>query len=56
MASLSPFADVQEEKLNSLTIQKAVPEKNEIARNYGINNFKGKKKMNLKYQFDSFTR
>ena len=26
-----------------------------IVRKYGINNFKGERKMNLKYYFDSFT-
>ena len=35
-------------------IQKAVPEKTKIARKYGIK--KDKKKRNLKYQFESFTR
>ena len=37
-------------------IQKAIPEKTKIARKYGLKNLKGKKKKNLKYQFDSFTR
>ena len=48
MGSLSHFSEVLEEELNTL-IQKAIPEKTKIARKYGIKNFKGKKKMNLKY-------
>ena len=56
MAALSRFSeDVSEEELNAL-IQKAIPEKIKIARKYGINNFKVKKKMNFKYQFNSFTQ
>ena len=56
MAALSCFSeDVLEEELNAL-IQKAIPEKIKIARKYGLKNLKGKKKKNLKYQFDSFTR
>ena len=56
MASLSRFSDVSEQELNAF-IQKAVPEKtiNIIARKCDIKIFKGKKKKNLKYQFDSFT-
>ena len=50
MATLSRFSeDVSEEELNAL-IQKPITEKT-------IKNLKGKKKKkNLKYQFDSFTR
>ena len=50
MASLSRFSDVLEKKLNT-PIQNAIPEekKTKILRKYG-------KKMNLKYQFDSFTQ
>ena len=55
MASLSIFLDVLEKELNAL-IQKAMLEKTKIARKYGIKNFIGKKKMNLRYQFDKFTR
>ena len=57
MASLSRFSDVLEEELNDL-IQKAYAEreKTKIVRIYGIRNFKGKKTLNFKYQFDSFTR
>ena len=56
MDGLSCFSkDVSEEELNAL-IQKAIPEKTKIARKYGLKNFKGKKKKNLKYQFDIFTR
>ena len=55
MVSLSHFKDVSEEELNA-HIQKAVPEKTKIATKYGIKVSKSKKKMNLKYQFDSFTR
>ena len=49
--------DVSEEKLNAL-IQKAIPEKTKIARKYGLKHLMGKKKKkkNLKYQFDSFSR
>ena len=36
------FLDVLEEELNAL-IQKAIPEKTEIARKYSITKFKGKK-------------
>ena len=44
--------------LNALIrlIQKAIPEKTKLAKQYGLKYFKGKKKKNLKYQFDSFTR
>ena len=55
MASLFRFSDVSEEELNAL-IQKAIPEKSKIARKYGTKNFKGKKKMYLKYRFDNFAR
>ena len=55
MAFLSRFSDVSEEKSNAL-IQKAIAEKTKIARKYGKKNFKGKKRMNLTYQFDSFTQ
>ena len=57
MAAFSRFSeDVSEEELNAL-IQKAVPEKTKIAWKYDLKNFKGKKKkLILKYQFDSFTR
>ena len=55
MASLSRFSNVSEEKLNAL-IQKAIPEKTKMARKYGMKNIKSKKKKNLNYQFDSFTR
>ena len=51
MAFLSGFPDVSEENLDAL-IQKVILEKTKIE--YGIKNFKGKEKMNLKYQFDSF--
>ena len=44
-----------EEELNVL-IQKTIPEKTQIARKYGIKFFKGDKKKDLKYQFESFTR
>ena len=54
MASLSRFQNVSEEELNAF-IQKAVPQKTKIATRYDIQIFEGKK-MNLKYQFDSFTR
>ena len=53
MASLSHFSDVFEQKLNAY-IKKAVPEKTKIAKTYDIKTLKGKQKMNLKYQFDSF--
>ena len=43
MAALSRFSDVSEKELNAL-IQKAILEKTEIARKYGIKNSKGKKK------------
>ena len=56
MAAFSRFSeDVSEEELNALT-QKAIPQKTKIARKYGLKNFKGEKKKNLKYQADSFTR
>ena len=48
MASISRYAEVSEEQLNAL-IQKAIPKKTKIARKYVIKNFKGKKKMYLKY-------
>ena len=54
MASFSHFSEVLEEESNAL-IQKAIPEKTKIVRKYGLKNFKGTKKMNLKYQFDCFT-
>ena len=41
------FSDTLEEELNSYFIQF------KIARKYGTKSFKGKKKMNLKYQFVS---
>ena len=44
---------VSEEELNA-RIRKVIPGKTKIARKYGLKNFEGKKKMNLKYQFDSF--
>ena len=47
--------DVSEEELNAL-IQKAIPEKTKITRKYDLKNLKDKKKKNLKYQIDSFTR
>ena len=44
MTALSRFSeDVQKEELNAL-IQKAIPEKNKIARKRGLKNLKGKKK------------
>ena len=48
---------MQEEELKAL-IQKAIPGKTKLGRRYGLKNLKGKKKKkkNLKYQFDSFTR
>ena len=56
MAALSRFSeDVSKEKLNAL-IQKAIPEKTKIATKYGVKYLKVKKRRNLKYQFDSFTR
>ena len=55
MPSLSRFSDVSEEELNTY-IQKADPEKPKIATKYDIKFFEGKKKINLKYQLDSFTR
>ena len=55
MASLSRFSDVWEEELNS-HIQKAVPEKTKLGTRYGIKIVKGKKKINLNYQFEIFTR
>ena len=55
MAFLYRFSHVSKEELNAL-IQNVVPEKTIIAKKYGIKNFRGKKKVNLKYQFDSFTR
>ena len=54
-ANLSRFSDVSEKELNAL-IQKINSVKTKIAKKYGIKNFKGQKKMNLKYQFNSFTR
>ena len=54
MASPSRFSDVSEKELNA-HFQKAVPEKTKIATKYDIKIFKGKKKINLKYQYDSFT-
>ena len=54
MAALSHFSDVLEEKLNA-QIQKAAPEKIKTATKYDIKIFKSKKKMNLRYQFNSFT-
>ena len=48
MASLSHFSDALEEELSAL-IQKAAPENTNIARKYGIKNFKSVKNMNLKY-------
>ena len=47
--------DVSEEELKT-DIQKAVLEKTKIARKYSLKNSKGKKKKNLKYQFDCLTR
>ena len=56
MAAFSRFSeDVSEEDLYAL-IQKAIPEKTKIARKNGLKHLKRKKKKNLKYQFDSFTR
>ena len=55
MASLSRFLDVLEDEFNAF-MEKEIPQKNKIARKCGMKNFKGKIKMNLKYQFDSFTR
>ena len=56
MSALSRFSeDVSEEELNAL-IQKKIPEKTKIAIKFGLKNLKGKKKKNLKYQSDSFTR
>ena len=55
MVSLSHFSKVSEEELNAL-IQKGIPERTKTERKYGIYNFREKKKMNLNYQFDSFTR
>ena len=44
MAAFSIFSeDVSEEELNVL-IQKAIPEKNKIARKYSRRNLKGKRK------------
>ena len=44
MAALYRFSeDVSEEELNAL-IQKAIPEKTIIAREYALKNLKGKKK------------
>ena len=55
MAALSRFSeDVSEEKLNAL-IQKAIPEKTKIGKNYGLKISKVRKRK-LKYQFESFTR
>ena len=56
MASLSRFSDVLEEELNALT-QKVIPERTKIATKYGtIYLSTVRKKINLKYQFDSFTQ
>ena len=55
MVSLSRFSDAPEEEINA-HIQKAVPGKTKIATKYDIKVFKCKKKMNLMYQFDSFSR
>ena len=56
MVDFSGFSkDISEEELNAF-MQKEIPEKTKIARKYGLKNLKGKKKKNLKYQSDSFTR
>ena len=52
---MAPLSHFSEEKLNTY-IQKALPEKTKIARKYVKLNSNSETKMNLKYQFDSFTR
>ena len=57
MAALSRFSeDISKEQLNALIQKALISQKIKIARKYGLKNLKGKKKKNLKYQSDSFTR